>query len=249
MSRAEEDEIPFPFRQPSVWRHQKDLLPLNLLERNPTVNKLAVLLQRENVLTLARFVAEGLKRRKDIAASELPSENRKSGWMARWHELRVTVVGILITQRQRERETECFCGGRGGGWMCDTDWNIQTLLHPVMAEESELLSERLGARGGKKCGCGVSTCARTRKYPSPLCVCVGGGGGGELIISAQIVFFYSGLICVSRQVHKPALNCSAQPHFYGLSSATINHQSVLNQSSLASALDIEHSQFRHIAER
>ena len=53
---------------------RKDLLPLNLLQRNPTVNNLAELLQHENVLNLAKFTVEGLKRRQDIIVSELPSE-------------------------------------------------------------------------------------------------------------------------------------------------------------------------------
>ena len=52
---------------------RKDFLPLNLLQRNPTVNSLAELLQHENVLNLAKFIVGGLKRRQDIIASELPS--------------------------------------------------------------------------------------------------------------------------------------------------------------------------------
>jgi len=53
---------------------RKDLLPLNLLQRIPTVNSLAELLRHENILTLAKLKVEGLKRRQDIIASELPSE-------------------------------------------------------------------------------------------------------------------------------------------------------------------------------
>ena len=47
----------------------------SIKSRNPTVNNLAELLQHKNVLNQAKFIVEGLKRRQDITASELLSEN------------------------------------------------------------------------------------------------------------------------------------------------------------------------------
>ena len=71
---AEEDEIHFIFACRAYDDIRKVLFPLKLLQRNSTVNSLAELLQHENVPNLAKVLVEGLKRRQDITASELPPE-------------------------------------------------------------------------------------------------------------------------------------------------------------------------------
>ena len=73
---AEENEIHFIFACRTYDDKNKiKTNPLNLLKRNPAVYNLADLLQRENVLNLAKFIAERLKRRQDMTESKLPSEN------------------------------------------------------------------------------------------------------------------------------------------------------------------------------